>query len=190
MFDVEEALRQLIKLGGSDLHLKVPSPPLARIDGDLQPLPAAPALTPADTEHVIATLLTDERKRAEFEEEKEVDFAFAMSGVARFRINAFRQRGTVSLVCRAIPYGLKSIDELLLPPVLGELCEESRGIILVTGATGSGKSTTLAAMIDHINANQPRHIVTIEDPIEFLHRDKRSIVNQREVGVDTASFGR
>src|SRR5690348_7021191 len=113
-----------------------------------------------------------------------------MSGVARFRVNAFQQRGTVSIVCRAIPYGLRTIEELMLPPVLGEMCQETRGIILVTGATGSGKSTTLAAMIDHINEHQPRHIVTIEDPIEFLHRDKRSIVNQREVGVDTASFHR
>jgi twitching motility protein PilT len=190
MFDVQHALRELVKLGGSDLHLKVPSPPLVRIDGDLQAIPGMPALAPDDTTAVLAELLDDPVKREEFERDQEVDFAYAIHGVARFRINAFRQRGTVSLVCRAIPYGLKTVDELDLPPVLRDIAEEPRGIVLLTGATGSGKSTTLSAMIDHLNDNFARHIVTIEDPIEFLHRDKRSIVNQREVGVDTASFAR
>jgi twitching motility protein PilT len=190
MFDVHQALRTLVELGGSDLHLKVPAPPLARVDGDLKPLDGQPPLTPEDTSAVLDALLDDAVKREEFEHDQEVDFAFAMSGVARFRVNAFRQRGTISLVCRAIPYGLRTIEELELPTVLRDIAEESRGIVLVTGATGSGKSTTLAAMIDHLNENFARHIVTIEDPIEFLHRDKQSIVNQREVGVDTASFAR
>ena len=190
MFDVHPALHALIDQGGSDLHLKVPSPPLLRVDGELRPIDGVPPLTPADTEKVLETLLDDPERRQEFEHDREVDFAYAIPGVARFRINAFRQRGSVSLVCRAIPFGIKTVDELCLPQVLKEIAEEPRGIVLVTGTTGSGKSTTLAAMIDHINANSARHVVTIEDPIEFLHQDKRSIVNQREIGQDTESFGR
>jgi len=190
MFDVHAALHGLVEAGGSDLHLKVPSPPLIRVDGELRPLPGAAPLTPADTEGVLDALLGDPARRQEFDRDCEIDFAHAISGLARFRINAFRQRGSVSLVCRAIPFGIKTIDELDLPQVLGEIAREERGIVLVTGTTGSGKSTTLAAMIDHINANEPRHVVTIEDPIEFLHQDKRSIVNQREIGQDTESFSR
>jgi twitching motility protein PilT len=190
MFDVHVALRALVEAGGSDLHLKVPSPPLLRLDGELAPLTAAQPLTPGDTEQVLDTLLGDPARRAEFDRECEIDFAYAIPGVARYRVNAFRQRGSISLVCRAIPFGIKSVDELDLPPVLKEIAEEERGIVLVTGTTGSGKSTTLAAMIDHINERQPRHVVTIEDPIEFLHPDKRSIVNQREIGQDTESFAR
>ena len=190
MFDVHAALHALVEAGGSDLHLKVPSPPLIRVDGELRPLAGAPRLTPHDTEAVLDVLLDDPTRRSEFEADCEVDFAHAIPGVARFRINAFRQRGSVSLVCRAIPFGIKTIDELDLPPVLKGIAEEQRGIVLVTGTTGSGKSTTLAAMIDHINQSSARHVVTIEDPIEFLHQDKRSIVNQREIGQDTESFGR
>jgi twitching motility protein PilT len=132
----------------------------------------------------------DSVKLGEFDSEGEVDFAYAVAGLARFRVNAFRQRGSVSIVMRAIPYGIKTIEELDLPPVIRELAEEERGIVLLTGTTGSGKSTTLASMIDHINASRARHIVTIEDPIEFLHRDKMSLINQREVGMDTGSFKR
>jgi twitching motility protein PilT len=132
----------------------------------------------------------DTVKLGEFDSEGECDFAYAVSGLARFRVNAFRQRGSVSIVMRAIPYGIKTIEELDLPPVIRELAEEERGIVLLTGTTGSGKSTTLASMIDHINASRARHIVTIEDPIEFLHRDKMSLINQREVGMDTGSFKR
>jgi len=190
MFDVEAALRALVEAGGSDLHLKVPSPPLIRVDGELRPLPGAANLTPGDTEGVLDALLGDASRRAEFDRDCEVDFAHAIPGVARFRINAFRQRGSISLVCRAIPFGIKTVDELDLPPVLKELAEEERGIVLVTGTTGSGKSTTLAAMIDHINQSCHKHVVTIEDPIEFLHQDKQSIVNQREIGQDTESFSR
>ena len=130
----------------------------------------------------------DSVKLDEFDGEGEVDFAYAVAGLARFRVNAFRQRGCVSIVMRAIPYGIKTIEELDLPPVIRELAEEERGIVLLTGTTGSGKSTTLAAMIDHINSTRSRHIVTIEDPIEFLHVDKRSVINQREVGMDTQNF--
>jgi twitching motility protein PilT len=190
MFDVHAALRALVEMGGSDLHLKVPSAPLVRVDGELQPLENAPPLTPADTQAVLDVLLESPDKRAEFDAEQEIDFSFAIPGVARYRVNAFRQRGSISLVCRAIPFGIKTIDELDLPEVLKEIAVEERGIVLVTGTTGSGKSTTLAAMIDHVNQTAPKHVVTIEDPIEFLHQDKRSIVNQREIGQDTASFHR
>jgi twitching motility protein PilT len=135
-------------------------------------------------------MLSDADKLQEFREEGEVDFAYSIPGLARFRCNAFRQRGSVSVVVRAIPVSIKTINELSLPPVIRELAEEERGIVLLTGTTGSGKSTTLAAMIDHINSTRRRHIVTVEDPLEFLHEDKKSIINQREVGMDTGSFKR
>jgi twitching motility protein PilT len=190
MLDVNSCLKHLVQQGGSDLHLKVPSPPLFRQNGELVPIPGFDRLSPQDTEQAIYEMLTDKDKLQEFAEDREVDFAYAIEGTGRFRVNAFHQRGTISIVCRAIPFDIKTIDELSLPPVIRELAEEERGIILVTGTTGSGKSTTLAAMIDHMNETFSRHIVTIEDPIEFLHRDKRSILNQREVGQDTHSFGR
>jgi twitching motility protein PilT len=190
MFDIDAALRYLIAVEGSDLHLKVPSVPLARVHGRLVPVQGSERLVPADTEHVLLHMLTDETRRAEFEAENEVDFSYSIEGLARFRVNAFRQRGSVSIVCRAIPFGIKTIEDLNLPPVIRTLAEEERGIILVTGTTGSGKSTTLAAMIDHMNNTMSKHVVTIEDPIEFLHRDKSSIINQREVGLDTSSFKR
>ena len=190
MLDLQAALSRVVETHGSDLHLKVPAPPMIRSRGQLEPIPGAEALTPDHTEGVLYEMLTDEAKIEEFRVDREIDFSYAVPGVARFRINAFRQRGAVSLVCRAIPHEVKSIEQLDLPPVISELAQEERGIILVTGTTGSGKSTTLAAMIDQMNANEAKHIVTIEDPIEFLHRDKRSIVNQREVGQDTDSFKR
>jgi twitching motility protein PilT len=190
MYDVDGALRHLIQLEGSDLHLKVPSPPLVRIHGELAPVEGAEKMTPADTEAVLRYMLNDPGKLEEFEEENEVDFAYSIEGLARFRVNAFQQRGSISLALRAIPYTIRSIDDLRLPPVIRTLADEERGIILLTGTTGSGKSTTLAAMIEHINSTKARHIVTIEDPIEYLHRDKRSVINQREVGLDTASFRR
>ena len=186
-FRVHDALRTLVARGGSDLHVKVPSPPVIRVHGELAALDA-PTLAPADTEAALDALLADGAKRAEFDEVGEVDFAFAIDGVGRFRVNAFRQRGSVSLVCRAVPLQVRTLDELRLPDAVARLAEEPRGIVLVTGTTGSGKSTTLAAMVDHINASAARHIITIEDPIEFLHHDKRSIVNQREVGSDIGSF--
>jgi twitching motility protein PilT len=190
MFEIDAALHQLVEAGGSDLHLKVGAPPLIRVNGALRPLPHAPSLTPEDTAGVVDAMLTGADHRAEFAAEHEVDFAYAIKGLARFRVNAFHQRGTVSLVMRAIPTKIKTVDQLGLPPVVSELAEETRGIILLTGTTGSGKSTTLAAIIDHINRTRAEHIVTIEDPIEFLHQDKQSILNQREVGSDTTSFKR
>jgi twitching motility protein PilT len=190
MYDVDGALRHLIQLEGSDLHLKVPSPPLVRIHGELSPVEGAERMTPADTEAVLRYMLKDPDKLQEFEEENEVDFAYSIEGLARFRVNAFQQRGSISLALRAIPYTIRSVDDLRLPPVIRTLADEERGIILLTGTTGSGKSTTLAAMIEHINTTRARHIVTIEDPIEYLHRDKKSVINQREVGLDTASFKR
>ncbi|HZU40223.1 MAG TPA: type IV pilus twitching motility protein PilT, partial [Solirubrobacteraceae bacterium] len=191
MFVLDEALRYIVEHEGSDLHLKVPSRPLARIHGDLQPVAAYEPMTPADTDRVLREMLAeDPEKLREFDEDNEVDFAYAIKDLARFRVNAFRQRGSVSIVARVIPYGVKTVDELGLPPAIRELAEEERGLILLTGTTGSGKSTTLAAIIDHINSTKSRHIVTIEDPIEYLHPDKNSIINQREVGNDTGSFGR
>jgi twitching motility protein PilT len=190
MFDVMPALQELVDRGGSDLHLKGGSAPLFRVNGDLTLDASAAPLTPEDTEGALRALLSDELKLEEFDHEHEVDFSFEIPNTARFRINAFRQRGLVSLVCRAIPHRISSIEELSLPTVVRELAEEERGIVLLTGTTGSGKSTTLAAMIDHMNNTMSKHIVTIEDPIEFVHSDKRSAINQREVGMDTASFKR
>jgi twitching motility protein PilT len=190
MFDVQESLRELVSRGGSDLHLKVGSPPLMRVHGELKGKDGVEPLTDDDTERALRDLLHDPGRLGEFHEEHEVDFSFELPGVARFRVNAFRQRGLTSLACRAIPHKISTISELALPPAITELAQEERGIILLTGTTGSGKSTTLAAIIDHINENMSKHVVTIEDPIEFVHRDKRSVINQREVGTDTASFKR
>jgi twitching motility protein PilT len=189
MFDIDKALRTLVERGGSDLHVKVGVSPSIRVNGELCQLEGFGSLTPEDTEkgfHDIAEV----RSVTEFEEAGDTDFSYAIPGVSRFRVNTFRQRGSISIVCRAIPFEIRSVEELGLPPVVTALAEEQRGIILVTGTTGSGKSTTLAAMIDHINRNRPHHIVTLEDPIEYLHPDKRSIINQREVGADTESFAR
>ena len=190
MFDVDECLRHLIQAEGSDLHLKVPLPPNVRVHGVLGAIPDMDPLKPDDTNHALRHMLTDAERYDEFDREGEVDFAYAIPGLARFRVNAFRQRGSISLVCRAIPFSIRSVADLSLPPVISDLAEEERGIILLTGTTGSGKSTTLAAIVDHINQNMSRHIVTIEDPIEYLHRDRKSIINQREVGFDTTSFKR
>jgi twitching motility protein PilT len=189
-FDLHFCLGHLIEKGGSDLHLKVPAPPVMRIDGSMEPIQGLSPLTPEETERAVREMLHDPAKLEEFSDEGEVDFAYSIPGVARFRCNAFRQRGSVSLVIRAIPVSIKTIDQLELPPVIRDLAEEERGIVLLTGTTGSGKSTTLAAMIDHINSTRRRHIVTVEDPLEFLHEDKQSIINQREVGMDTGSFKR
>jgi twitching motility protein PilT len=190
MFDLESALRRVIEIEGSDLHLKVPSKPLIRCMGQLEPIPDTDDLTPEDTEGALRSLLKDQGKLEEFADEHEVDFSYSLPGLSRFRVNAFLQRGVISLVCRAVPHEIRSIEQLGLPEVISQIADEERGIILVTGTTGSGKSSTLAAMIDQINRFHSKHIVTIEDPIEFLHRDKRSVINQREVGQDTASFKR
>ena len=192
MFDLHEALRYVVENEGSDLHVKVPARPMARFRGALEPLPQyADSLTPADTERVLRQMLADHAdKAAAFDSENEIDFSYTVPDLARFRVNAFRQRGSVSIVARVIPFTVKTVDELGLPTVIETIAEEERGLILLTGTTGSGKSTTLAAIINHINRTKARHIVTIEDPIEYLHRDINSIINQREVGMDTASFSR
>jgi twitching motility protein PilT len=190
MFDVKAALRELVSKEGSDLHLKVGSSPLHRVHGELMLDASIEPLSRQDTEQALRDLLADESKREEFAQDHEVDFSYEIEGVARFRINAFQQRETTSMVCRAIPHRISTIEELALPDVVRDLAEEERGIVLLTGTTGSGKSTTLAAMIDHMNETMSKHIVTIEDPIEFVHTDKRSAINQREVGMDTASFKR
>jgi len=190
MFEVKQALREVVSRDGSDLHLKVGSGPLYRVHGELAVDDTVEPLTAQDIEGALNDVLTDETKLGEFARDHEVDFSFEIPGVARYRINAFLQRGVISMACRAIPHKISTIEELSLPPVVTELAEEARGIVLLTGTTGSGKSTTLAAMIDHINHTRSRHIVTIEDPIEFVHSDKRSAINQREVGMDTTSFTR
>jgi twitching motility protein PilT len=189
-FDVDAALRYVVEHEGSDLHVKVPSPPMARIHGELRPVEGAEPLTPEDTEAALKHILHDPVLLEEYAKVGEADFSYEVRGLSRFRVNAFRQRGHVSIALRAIPFQVRTIADLGLPPVIRELAESQRGIVLLTGTTGSGKSTTLAAMIDHINATRARHMVTLEDPIEYLHRDKLSIINQREVGQDTESFAR
>ncbi len=191
MIEIEKVLCALVACDGSDLHLKVGSVPLARVDGELGQMGADgewPVLEAADTEGAVRDLLVGTKRLEEFYEHQDIDVSHEIPGVARFRINIFRQRGQVSLVARAIPHRIRTVEELGLPPVITELADEARGIVLVTGSTGSGKSTTLAAMIDHINNTRASHIVTIEDPIEFVHSDMRSMVSQREVGLDTGSF--
>ena len=189
-FRVDDALRHVVESDGSDLHLKVGAPPLIRVHGALSAIPGAEKLAPDDTEEALRTLIGALPARSEFDEEGEADFSYSIPRLSRFRVNAFRQRGSISIVCRAIPYQVRTIEDLGLPAAIRALAEERRGIILLTGTTGSGKSTTLAAMIDHINETRAEHVITLEDPIEYLHSDKRSIINQREVGSDTRSFAR
>jgi twitching motility protein PilT len=190
VIDIDQALRALVACDGSDLHLKGGSPPVARIHGELVPLDngSRSVLSAAEVETALHKMLGDGPRRAEFEQRHEIELSREIPGVARFRISVRRQRGGISMVARAIPHRVPTIEELLLPPVVARMAEERRGIILVTGTTGCGKSTTLAAMIDHINVTRAANIVTIEDPIEFVHEDKLSMIGQREVGVDTLSF--
>ncbi len=189
MIDLGRILRYAMDMEASDIHLKVPAPPALRIHGRLERIPKAPPLRPDDTERFLKEMLGHyPDKLREFEETGGADFSHAREGLGRFRVNAFRQRGSVSLVMRAVPFKVPELHELNLPPSIKALSEEERGIVLVTGTTGSGKSTTLGAMIDHINRTERKHIVTVEDPIEILHTDHMSIVNQREVGLDTGSF--
>jgi twitching motility protein PilT len=190
VIDLDQVLRALVAADGSDLHLKGGSVPMARINGELRPLGSGewPVIEPGDLEEVVHQLLSGGPRLAEFEERHEIDLSREIPDVARFRLNARHQRGGLSLVARAIPHRIRTIEDLALPPVVARMAEDQRGIILVTGTTGSGKSTTLAAMIDHINVSRAASIVTIEDPIEFVHFDKRSIIGQREIGVDTLGF--
>jgi twitching motility protein PilT len=186
---IEELVRKMVRMEASDLHLKVGLPPAVRVNGLLGPLEGYEPLLPLDTEEIVKEILP-ERLAGEFEEEGEADFSYEVSGLGRFRVNAFRQRGSISVAMRYIPLGVPKFEELNLPEAIRTLAFEERGIILLTGTTGSGKSTTLASMIDIVNHSMRKHIVTIEDPIEYLHRDDKSIINQREVGTDTASYSR
>lgn len=185
--DLNEILTIAVKARGSDIHIKTGLPPIVRIDGKLHPIPNAQRLSPEIVGGMAASMMSDRQKRI-FEENSEVDLAYAVPGLGRFRVSCYRQRGTVAMVFRAISVKIPSLEELNLPPALKKLCQEERGLILITGTTGSGKSSTLAAMIDYINNSRTCNIITIEDPVEFLHRDNKSIISQREVGTDTPTF--
>ncbi len=185
-FDFKATITELVKRAGSDLHIKVGRPPMLRIRGDLIELKRSP-LKPAQLKALAEQIMTP-RQVKEFAEMKEADFAIGVPGVGRFRTNVFQQRGTLSFVFRAIPYQVKSTDELNLPKILNDIATKPRGLVLVTGITGSGKSTALASMLDYINRSRACNIITIEDPIEFLHKDVKSTISQREVGSDTLSF--
>jgi len=184
--ELDELLRELVEREGSDLHLKVGEPPVYRVHGTLIRADH-PMLTADDVKRIVYGILNEERVEA-FEEKRELDLSYSVPGLARFRVNVFKQSDVVGAVLRVIPFNIKGFEDLGLPPVTAKLCELQRGMVLVTGPTGSGKSTTLAAMIDYINTRKRCHIITIEDPIEFLHQDKTSTVNQRELGADTHSF--
>ena len=184
---VNDLLKIAVERGASDLHIKVGSYPMIRVRGTLEPATVEKRLDHEDVVAMSAAVMST-MQREKFKDAQEVDLAYSVAGLGRFRCNVFQQRGTVGLVLRVIPMAIRTIDELGLPPVLKKIAEEERGLVLVTGTTGSGKSTTLAAMVDHINSTRCAHVMTVEDPIEFLHRDNRSIINQREVAVDTRSF--
>ncbi len=186
MANMHQFLKAMIEKGGSDLHITTGTPPQLRIDGKLHPL-KLPPLTPSETKQLCYSVLTDAQKH-HFEEDNELDLSFSVQKLSRFRGNVFVQRGNVGGAFRAIPFQIKGFDELGLPKVVAELADKPRGLVLVTGPTGSGKSTTLATIIDKINTDRNEHIVTIEDPIEYLHKHKNCVVNQREVGADTQSF--
>ena len=188
MHTLPELLKEMVQMGGSDLHIATNTPPQVRLHGELTRLEGA-SLTPAETKQLAYSVLTDAQKKT-FEETQELDFSFGISGLARFRVNVFSQRGAVGSVYRVIPEKIRSFEELILPPVLATLTERPRGLVLVTGPTGSGKSTTLAAMIDKLNKERRGHILTIEDPIEFVHLHQGCLVNQREVHSDTHSFSK
>ena len=186
MTSLHELLKEMVTKGASDLHITTGIPPMIRLHGRLTPVGTTP-LTPAETKQLAYSILTDVQKH-KYEEQKELDFSFGVKGLSRFRANVFMQRGAVAVAIRTIPYKIYTFEELGLPKVVEELCSRPKGLILVTGPTGSGKSTTLATMIDKINSERQEHIVTIEDPIEFVHNHKKCIVNQRELHADTYSF--
>jgi twitching motility protein PilT len=184
---IDDLLRRAAESRASDLHLKVGNHPYTRIDGLLNALTDVPRITPEEMLSMAFSMMTN-RQKQKFKETAELDMAYGVAGLGRFRVNVFQQRGNVGMVLRVIPTKIRTIEELELPRILSQVCEEQRGLVLCTGTTGSGKSTTLAAMIDRINSLRPEHIITIEDPIEYLHRDKKGFINQREVEVDTSSF--
>ncbi|MGB6481865.1 MAG: type IV pilus twitching motility protein PilT [Candidatus Acidiferrales bacterium] len=184
---VDDLLRKAVESKASDLHLKVGNHPYLRVDGILQPIADIPRVTPEEMLSMAFSMMTN-RQKQKFKETAELDMAYGVAGLGRFRVNVFQQRGNVGMVLRVIPTKIRTIEELNLPTIIEKICEEQRGLVLVTGTTGSGKSTSLAAMIDRINSIRPEHIITIEDPIEYLHRDKKGFINQREVEVDTSTF--
>jgi twitching motility protein PilT len=186
--NIDTLLRTACESKASDLHLKVGNYPYLRVDGELRALTQYPRLSSEDMLNMAFSMMTN-RQKQKFKENAELDMAYGVAGLGRFRVNVFQQRGNVGMVLRVIPTKIRTLEELIMPNIIDKICQESRGMVLVTGTTGSGKSTTLAAMVDRINSTRTDHIITIEDPIEFLHRDKKGFVNQREVEVDTPSFG-
>ncbi|HCL81984.1 MAG TPA: type IV pili twitching motility protein PilT [Nitrospiraceae bacterium] len=187
--DINELLKSACSLKASDIHIKVGSPPVFRVNGVLVPQKALPVIKPEDALRMVLSVIGPRQKEI-FEKTHDVDFSYSIPGIGRFRCNAFQQRGTAGLVFRIIPFGIPKIDELFMPDVIKKIASEERGIILVTGTTGSGKSTTLAAIIDYINSGRSVNIMTIEDPIEYIHKDAAGIVSQRQIGEDTESFGK
>ncbi len=188
--DLNDLLLRAVSVGATDVHMKLGRPPILRRDGSLEPLPNWNAVTPADLETVLATITaTNKQKETEFRSTGELDIAYTSNDLTRYRVNGFLQRGAISFAFRVIPKEIPNFEQLRMPKGVQRLADEHRGLVLVTGATGSGKTTTLAAMLGHINRTRRQHIVTIEDPIEILHEDQACIVNQREVGLDTQSFG-
>jgi twitching motility protein PilT len=185
--NIDDLLRRSVESRASDLHLKVGNHPYFRVDGLLSPLSDVPRITPEEMLSMAFSMMTN-RQKQKFKETAELDMAYGVAGLGRFRVNVFQQRGNVGMVLRVIPTKIRTIEELELPRILSQICEEQRGLVLTTGTTGSGKSTTLAALVDRINSLRAEHIITIEDPIEYLHRDKKGFINQREVEVDTSSF--
>jgi twitching motility protein PilT len=188
MTDLAEILRAAVVQEASDIILKDARPPMFRIKGELVPWAGASPLTPDDVDDMATALMQDDSQRMRFATERQADMAFDQPGLGRFRVNVFRQRGTVGIVLRVIPLHVRRIEQLNLPPIVGQLADERRGLILVTGPTGSGKTTTLAAIIEHINQNSARHIITIEDPIEYIHHESTSIISQREIGEDVHDY--
>jgi len=184
---IDDLLRIAVERKASDLHLKVGNFPYLRVDGELVPMAELKRITSEDMLNMAFSMMSN-RQKQKFKESAELDMAYGVAGLGRFRVNVFQQRGNVGMVLRVVPTKIRTLEELNLPPVIASICEERRGLVLVTGTTGSGKSTSLAAMIDRINASRTDHVITIEDPIEFLHRDKKGFVNQREVEVDTHNF--
>jgi len=186
-FRIDEIAKIAVEMRSSDIHITAGVPPTIRADGKLIPIPGYPPMTPKDTQALIYSFMNEKQKKT-FEEKKELDFSFGIKGVGRFRVNVFYQKGTVAAALRRIPYEIKPMEELGLIPKVKDLCHLSMGLVLVTGPTGSGKTTTLASMIDYINANFHHHIITIEDPVEYIYQHKKSVIAQREVGTDTDSF--
>ncbi len=187
MIEINELLKRVVTSNASDLHLRVPSPPVLRIDGELKIQEDLPPLSGADLEDVLGTIASSERQKA-FSQDLELDFAYGVQGLARFRVSVMRQRGTISICFRVVPTEVATIEQLGLPQICKELIMKPRGMILVTGPTGSGKSTTMASMLDYLNANAARNVITIENPIEYLHRNRKCLIAQRDLGDDTLSF--